>query len=293
MTQPYRPPGATCNARTADMPGFRCIPRPKPRSRRWTRCSAQPRRPCKDAPPAPVHEPEPVAAVIDGPDACNPGVESAAEQSAPRCRARHQARRGRRAVQANPPLPGAAHAGREPSCDPARGSGARNRRAPAEAPGMPEVQPELGLPEAAPEPMAEAAPAMDPGPVETGEPDGAEAGRGMSAASPPGATSCRTSKRSTRPCAQEARRAGPRPRRWCWPRRRGRGAAFAAGFILTLIVAVVLTATYTMAPRIAEHLPGSARRWPAMFRASMWRGSGWTMPSKAAGALRGLTGETP
>lgn len=164
----------------------------------------------------------------------------------------------------------------------------------AEAPAMPEVQPDLGLPEAAHAATPEPSPAADPGPAETGEPDGAEAGRGMSDRIAP--------RRDLLPDIEEINstlRAGSEARgaeaeaMALAEKARTRGG-FRAGFIVTLIVAVLLTATYTMAPRIAEHLPGSAPMMASYVQgvdvARVWLDDAM---QQAAGALRGLTGERP
>lgn len=164
----------------------------------------------------------------------------------------------------------------------------------AEAPAMPEVQPDLGLTETAhAAPVAPAAEA-EAGPAETGEPDGAEAGRAMADRIAP--------RRDLLPDIEEINstlRAGSEARgaeaeaMVLAEKARARGG-FRAGFIVTLIIAVLLTATYTMAPRIAEHLPGSAPVMASYVQgvdvARIWLDGAM---QQAAGALRGLTGETP
>ena len=162
----------------------------------------------------------------------------------------------------------------------------------AEAPAMPEVQPDLGLTVSAPAPVAATADAA-PAPAAPVDLDAMEAG---------GATGDRAApRRDLLPDIEEINstlRAGNEARgenaeaQVLAEKARARGG-FRAGFIATLAVAVLLTATYTMAPRIAQHLPGSA---PAMASyvagvdvARLWLDDAM---QKAAGALRGLTGET-
>jgi len=163
-----------------------------------------------------------------------------------------------------------------------------------EAPAMPEVQPDLGLPQTAypklVEPMGEA----EPNPVEMAEPDGAEAGPAMADRIAP--------RRDLLPDIEEINstlRAGSEARGAeaealvIAEKARARGG-FRVGFIVTLMIAVVLTATYTMAPRIAEHLPGSAPVMASYVQgvdvARLWLDGAM---QQAAGALRGLTGESP
>lgn len=162
----------------------------------------------------------------------------------------------------------------------------------SEAPAMPEVQPDLGLTGAAPAPVAAAA---ETAPPATADLDAIEAGGA--------AMHDRVAPRrdllpdieeinSTLRAGSEARGAQAEAMVLA-EKARARGG-FRAGFLFTLVVAVLLTVGYTMAPRIAQHLPGSA---PVMasYVASIDVARLWlddTM-QKAAGALRGLTGETP
>lgn len=162
----------------------------------------------------------------------------------------------------------------------------------SEAPAMPEVQPDLGLTGAAPAPVAAAAEATPPA---TADLDAIEAGGA--------AMHDRVAPRrdllpdieeinSTLRAGSEARGAQAEAMVLA-EKARARGG-FRAGFLFTLVVAVLLTVGYTMAPRIAEHLPGSA---PVMasYVASIDVARLWlddTM-QQAVGALRGLTGETP
>ncbi len=164
----------------------------------------------------------------------------------------------------------------------------------AEAPAMPEVQPDLGLTAAAPAPeptpernaIASAPPVTDLDAMEamqgTGDrvaprrdllPDIEEINSTLRAGS-----EARGAEAEALILAEKARTRG----------------GFRAGFVVTLMIAVLLTAAYTMAPRIAQHLPGSAPVMASYVQgvdvARVWLDD--TM-QRAVGALRGLTGETP
>lgn len=166
----------------------------------------------------------------------------------------------------------------------------------AEAPGMPEVQTDLGLTAALPASSAATAPepavTADTAPVT--DLDVMEATNGMGDRAAP--------RRNLLPNIEEINstlRAGSEARGAdaealvLAEKARTRGG-FRAGFVVTLIIAVLLTAAYTMAPRIAEHLPGSAPVMASYVHsvdvARVWLDD--TM-KQAVGALRGLTGETP
>jgi predicted Zn finger-like uncharacterized protein len=72
----------------------------------------------------------------------------------------------------------------------------------------------------------------------------------------------------------------------------GRSGGFRAGFVAVLVVAVVLVAAYVMAPRIAQHLPGSAAAMEAYVTtvdsARVWLDGAM---QGAVTQLRGLTGQ--
>lgn len=148
----------------------------------------------------------------------------------------------------------------------------------AEAPRMPEVQPEFALAAAPPPPPA--APA---------DLDALESGKPLADRPAP--------RRELLPDIEEINstlRAGSEARGGGDPvatAARNRGG-FRAGFVTMIVVAGLLVAAYAMAPRIAQYVPGAA---PFMTRyvASMDRARLWvdrTMQD-AAGALRGMTGE--
>lgn len=158
----------------------------------------------------------------------------------------------------------------------------------AEAPSMPEVQPDLGLT------AATSATAPAPAPAATPELDTIEAGGAMQDRVAP--------RRDLLPDIEEINstlRAGSEARgaeaeaMVAAEKARAKGG-FRAGFIVTLFLAVLLTAAYTMAPRIAQHLPGSAPMMASYVHgvdvARIWLDDAM---QKAAGTLRGLTGETP
>lgn len=162
----------------------------------------------------------------------------------------------------------------------------------AEAPSMPEVQPDLGLTAAAPAVAPALAP--DPAPAATPDLDAIEAGGAMQDRVAP--------RRDLLPDIEEINstlRAGSEARgaeaeaMVLAEKVRARGG-FRAGFIVTLAAAVLLTMAYTMAPRIAEHLPGSAPMM-ASYVAGVDAARLWLDDAiqQAAGALRGLTGEAP
>jgi predicted Zn finger-like uncharacterized protein len=166
----------------------------------------------------------------------------------------------------------------------------------AEAPAMPEVQPDLGLigMASAPAPVAPPVSPVESATAATADLDAMEAAGAMHDRVAP--------RRDLLPDIEEINstlRAGSEARgaeaeaMVLAEKARARGG-FRAGFIFTLVFAALLTLAYTMAPRIAEHLPGSA---PVMasYVASVDKARLWLdgAMQKAAGTLRGLTGETP
>lgn len=168
----------------------------------------------------------------------------------------------------------------------------------AEAPGMPEVQQDLGLSATAhaAAPVRETAPAAGAVAADTAAAD-------SEAADTVHATGDRVAPRrdllpdieeinSTLRAGSEARGAEAEATLLA-EKARAKGG-FRAGFVVTLFLAVLLTAAYTMAPRIAEHLPGSAPMMASYVNgvdvARIWLDGAM---QQAAGALRGLTGETP
>lgn len=162
----------------------------------------------------------------------------------------------------------------------------------AEAPAMPEVQPDLGLPEtthAVPQ-----APQADVAPADPAEPEAVEANSALSDRVAPRRDLLPDIEEinSTLRAGSEAR--GAEAEAMVLAEKARARSGFRAGFIVTLMIAIVLTTTYTMAPRIAEHLPGSAPVMASYVQgvdvARIWLDGAL---QQAAGALRGLTGETP